>query len=135
MTSEQTANAFRGLTVTWHFLAATVFVFLSTMLAAMAVRGYAPLLSGSLSAVFLATTVLSAFAGYGLQHMKRWAAYLSHILTGVIAIGALALILMPHYAPEIAPRTNLPFCAVVLLTSMACLVSGHLAIRSKGATR
>ena len=72
---------------------------------------------------------------YGLQHMKRWAAYLSHILTGVIAIGALALILMPHYAPEIAPRTNLPFCAVVLLTSMACLVSGHLAIRSKGATR
>jgi hypothetical protein len=53
----------------------------------------------------------------------------------VIAIGALALILMPHYAPEIAPRTNLPFCAVVLLTSMACLVSGHLAIRSKGATR
>ena len=135
MTSEQTANTYSGLTVTWHFVAATVFVFLSTMLAAMAVRGYAPLLSGSLFAAFFGTTVLSAFAGYGLQQRKRWAVGLSHILTGVIAIGALALILMPHYAPEIAPRTNLPFCAVVLLTSMACLVSGHLAIRSKGATR
>lgn len=119
------------ITIGWHFAAASLFIFLSTLLATMGMRGYNPAVSFTLSAVFLGATILGASAGYGLSQNIAWAARASHAFTAFVGIGSLALITSPIYAAEIAPQACVPFVSVIGLTAMAFLVSGHLFVSSR----
>lgn len=127
MKNELTTAFVRGLEVTWHFLAAATFVFLSTMIATLGALGYAPLVNYGLAALFLVATVIGASAGYGIHQNKSWAAVASHALTVIIAVCTVGLLTMPFYAQAIAPRTNIPFYGALIITTIAFFVSGHLA--------
>ena len=125
----------RVMLVTWATVIAAVFAFLTTMLAAMGMRGYAPMLTYGVAVAAFLGILLAAMAIHAAMQRKQRARAKIRALAGYVAALTLVLLVLPFVAPEIAPRALVVPTSALFLCGLGFFVVGYAEVQQHQDTR